>query len=529
MSSTSASARLGDQVPALSSAAVKPVTAEKHTYAQILKSTALIGGSSAINIAFGIIRTKAMALFLGPAGVGIMGLYNSIAELTQSAAGMGIQNSGVRQIAAAVGSGDANQVARTTTVLRRISVLLGLLGAVVLLVFSRQISRLSFGTDAYVAGVALLSLAVMFRLISLGQGALVQGMRNIADLARMSVLAAVFGTVISIPVVYFFREKGIVPSLVAVNAVLIATSWWYSRKIHVPSTSMRLAEMFSETSALLKLGLAFMASSFLTMGAAYAVRIIVLRNTGVEAAGLYQASWALGGLYVGFILQAMGADFYPRLTAVCEQDDECNRLVNEQAQISWLLAGPGVLATLTLAPLVIALFYSAKFGPAVTLLRWICLGMTLRVVAWPMGYIVLAKGARTIFVWTEVAATVVHVGLAWMLVARFGVNGAGAAFFGLYVWHSLLIYVVVRRLSGFHWSATNQKLGMLFLPLTAIVFASFYLVPFWAATLIGIAAVCLTSAYSLRRLMTLLPIDSMPKPVRAILTRIRWMGAAHVS
>ena len=50
------------------------------------------------------------------------------------------------------------------------------------------------------------------------------------------------------------------------------------------------------------------------MGAAYTIRLIVLRNAGLEAAGLYQAAWVLGGLYVAFILQAMGADFYPRLT-----------------------------------------------------------------------------------------------------------------------------------------------------------------------------------------------------------------------
>ena len=54
-----------------------------------------------------------------------------------------------------------------------------------------------------------------------------------------------------------------------------------------------------------------MASGFLTMGAAYAVRTMVLRIVGVEAAGFYQSAWALGGLYVGIILQAMGADFYP--------------------------------------------------------------------------------------------------------------------------------------------------------------------------------------------------------------------------
>ena len=37
---------------------------DQHTYAQILKSAALIGGSSVVTIAFGIVRTKTMAVLL---------------------------------------------------------------------------------------------------------------------------------------------------------------------------------------------------------------------------------------------------------------------------------------------------------------------------------------------------------------------------------------------------------------------------------------------------------------------------------
>ena len=57
---------------------------------------------------------------------------------------------------------------------------------------------------------------------------------------------------------------------------------------------------------LLKLGFAFMASGLMMSGATYAVRVLVLREVGFEAAGLYQSAWTLGGLYVGFILDAMG-------------------------------------------------------------------------------------------------------------------------------------------------------------------------------------------------------------------------------
>lgn len=506
--------------------AVASPAAPTHTHAQILKSTAVIGGSSVVNIAFSIVRTKAMAVLLGPAGVGLLGLYGSIADLTQSLAGMGIQSSGVRQIAEAVGSGEEARIARTATVLRRVALFFGLLGAVLLVGFARAISVFTFGTDQRATAVALLSLAVLFREVSVGQTALIQGMRRIADLARLTVLGALFGTVISIPVVYVFRERGIVPSLVAVAAMSVLTSWWYSRKIQIQKPSMAVSAVAEEASALLKLGLAFMASGFLTMGAAYAIRMIVLRTAGFEAAGLYQSAWALGGLYVGFILQAMGADFYPRLTGVARNNTECNRLVNEQAQISVLLAGPGVIATLTFAPLVIAMFYSAAFAAAVPLLRWICLGMTLRVVAFPMGYIVLAKGERQIFFFTEVAAAVVHVGLAWLLVRRFGVNGSGAAFFGLYAWHAGLIYVIVHRLTGFEWSTSNRRLGLIFLPLTAIVFGSFYVLPSAFAMLVGIAMVCVSSIYSARSLVKLLPASSIPAPLRLWLPRLG-LGSAR--
>src|SRR6201993_2954236 len=98
--------------------AVQVAPKEKHTYGQILKSSALIGGSSVLNVAIGILRTKVMAILLGPAGVGLVGLYSSITDLTQSVAGMGVNSSGVRQIAEAVGSGDKERIALTAGVLR---------------------------------------------------------------------------------------------------------------------------------------------------------------------------------------------------------------------------------------------------------------------------------------------------------------------------------------------------------------------------------------------------------------------------
>src|ERR1700759_5457105 len=108
-----------DEQSSTSSAERQP----EQTYGQILKSTAIVGGSTVLNVGIGIVRTKIMVLLLGPAGFGLAGLYTSIITLTQSIAGMGVNSSGVRQIAEAAGSNDQDRVARTAIVLRRSSLI----------------------------------------------------------------------------------------------------------------------------------------------------------------------------------------------------------------------------------------------------------------------------------------------------------------------------------------------------------------------------------------------------------------------
>jgi PST family polysaccharide transporter len=136
-----------------------------------------------------------------------------------------------------------------------------------------------------------------------------------------------------------------------------------------------------------------------------------------------------------------------------------------------------------------------------------------------MGFIVLAKGARSIFFWTELAATLVHVGLALLFIPRLGTAGAGIAFFGLYVWHSILIYVIVRRLTGFRWSAANRRHILLFLPASASVSAAFLLLPLWPAIVLGTVLAALSGIYSLRMLLDLLPRESLPAPLRGWITK----------
>ena len=160
---------------------------------------------------------------------------------------------------------------------------------------------------------------------------------------------------------------------------------------------MNWGETWTIAKGLLGLGLAFMLSGLFGAASVYLNRVIISDGLGVEAAGIYMAAWTLAGYYVRFILQALAADYYPRLTAVAGNREQCNRMINEQVEVALTLALPGVMATLALAPLVIELFYSSRFAQAVLILRWQTLGVLLQVIWLPLGFVILAQAQPDVF------------------------------------------------------------------------------------------------------------------------------------
>lgn len=491
------------------------------SYGQILKSSAVIGGSSAVTLVLGMVRAKAIALLLGTGGYGLWGICNSIVELSQTIVGMGMNGSGVRQIAEATGSGDEQRIARTVITLRRVSRVLGAVGAILLAVFSRRVALFSFGDAGYAPMVAVLSLTVLCNIISQGQNALLQGVRRIADMAKDKVLGAIFSTLVCIPIIYFFRERGIAWALVSVAGFSVLTSWFFARRVKVVSIKMRVADFFNETGELFKLGAVFLTTGLMVVGVNYCINIILMRRMDANAVGLYGAAWLVGGYFAGFVLQAMGTDFYPRLTAIAGDHAKCNQLVNEQTEIGILLAGPGMVATLTFAPWAIQILQSAKFLPAVDVLRWISLGILLRVIAWPMGFIMLAKNAKTVFFLSELGSSATYLAMVWFAVGHWGVNGVGMAFVAMYVLYIIAVYAISRKLTGFIWSRASWQLISSYLTLALVVSVAFYFLGELAATIIGVMVMSGMAVYSIRKIASLLPPERFPRRFRRLLVKLR--------
>lgn len=481
--------------------------ADSSSHVEALKSSLVIGGSTAVVMILRMVRTKVVAVILGPGGVGIEAILDSVATLSRTIVDLGVSSSGVRQVAAAVGSGQAHVIARTVYALRRVCFVLGTVGAATLFLSRHYISRLAFGNDEHATSIGLLSFMLLLGAVTGGQGALLQGMRRIADLARVNIVGTLVSVVVTIPIVLIWDARGIPYYMVLAACASGLVSWSYARRVHVERLTLSSSEVWREARGLLRLGSAFMASGVMSAGALFVLRALVARTEGAAGTGQFQAATALSMVYVGFIVQAMGTDFYPRLTAAASDRVRSNRLVNEQSEVALLLALPGVLATIAFAPWVVRLLYSNRFDQAAEILCWQMTGNFLRLASWPMGNILLAQGRGTLFVLTDAAAWTVYLALAWIGLRWFGLPGMGMAFFGLYAFHVALIAIVVATCFGFRWSAANLRLLTVGGCMVSATLVSRMSLAEPLATIVGAGFTAAAVVLSLNNLIAILGVD----------------------
>lgn len=88
----------------------------------------LIGGAQAVNILISLLRMKLLALMVGPIGVGLLAIYSNLQSTVGTLAGLGLGNSGVREIAAS--KNDPAVLSRVRFVLLAASVVQGALAMV---------------------------------------------------------------------------------------------------------------------------------------------------------------------------------------------------------------------------------------------------------------------------------------------------------------------------------------------------------------------------------------------------------------
>lgn len=462
----------------------------------ILKAMGIFGGVQVLTILCSIIRTKLVALWIGPLGVGLFGIYNQALEMMNTATNLGVRNSSVRDISQAVEQRDESLISRIITVVRRWSLWLGLGGALITMGMAPLLSRFSFGDYTHEWHFVALAIAVLFMALTNGEYAVLQGLSKLKRLARVTVSGVVGGLLISIPLFYFLREDSVLPSIIVYALCVVVAALIYKDKEYPPAeVAPRDVERLG--AGFIKLGVFMTLGTFVSMLTSYIFVSWLNLYSGTESVGFYQAGYTLIVKYAGLVFTALGMEFYPRLARVANSAQRIRVFVSQEMNIAFMVLSPCLLAFILLRSQLVWFLYSKEFEVILTYISWGVVGTVLRAVSWCMAFVMLAKGDGKTFLVTESLSAVFGLVLNVVCYIWWGVDGLGYAYLAWYAIYTIIVGVVYFKVYNLTLSVKcYRNLTATLLVCVAAVLAMQLGMWYFALIIFAVAApLCLRMAY----------------------------------
>lgn len=423
------------------------------SYQHILKYTGMFGGVQGLNIGLGLVRTKLIALLLGPSGMGLASLFNTTVGFVSQATNLGVSFSAVRHLSSLYDAGDVSVLAHFVKVVRGWSLLTALLGMLVCVMIGPLLSQTTFAWGNHSLHFMLLAPAVGMLAITGGETAILKAMRSLGALASVQVLAVVAALVISIPIYYFFGESGIVPVIVLMALATMLLTVRHSYRL-VPLQLSGAKGMLGEGMEMVRLGVAFTLAAVIGSASELFIRSYLNVVGDLDVLGLYNAGYMLTLTYAGMVFSAMEADFFPRLSGVQHDIAATNECVNRQMEVSLLLLSPMLAALMLSLPILIPLLFSAQFLPVVEMGQVATLAMYLKVMTLPVAYITLARGYSLSYLFLETSYYVAFVVLFIVGYEHWGLYGTGVAVALAHLFEYVLVNGYAYKKYGYRFSAT---------------------------------------------------------------------------
>lgn len=469
------------------------------SYRHILKYTGIFGGVQGLNVLIGLVRTKLVAILLGPSGMGLASLFNTTVGFVSQATNLGLPISAVRQMSELYDRGDQEAINHFVKVIRGWSLLTALVGMLVCVAIGPFLSQTTFAWGDHSLHFMLLSPAVGMMAITGGETTILKGMRKLGSIAIIQVLAVVAALAISVPVYYVFGESGIVPVIVMMAFATMVLTLKQSLKL-IPLRLRGAKGMLGEGMEMVRLGVAFTLAAVIGTASEMLIRSYLNVTGDLDVLGLYNAGYMLTITYAGVVFSAMEADYYPRLSAVQHDIEATNETVNRQMKVSLLLISPMLAALIIALPLLVPMLFSGKFLPVVGMAQVAALAMYMKVLTLPVAYITLARGYSLSYLFLESCYFVVFVVLIIVGYQYWGLFGTGLAITLAHVFEYVLVNGYAYKKYGYRSSATvygyaivQVALGLLAYILTLV--ADGYL--YWS---IGALIVILSGLLSLKAL-----------------------------
>ncbi len=410
----------------------------------LFKTSFWNGIATTVRILTGLISNKIIAVYLGPAGVAMLGQFQNFTTIANSVAGFGI-NSGVTKYLAEYKTEENKRIEILSTGLK-ITLGATLLSTVGIFIGAKYLSVNLLGSNEYVSlfyifGVTLFLFTLNGFLISV-----LNGYKDFKKIISVNLTSSVVGLAITIILVIQLGIYGALlgtilsTTLIAfVTMSLVRRSSWFKRQHFLSKYS---SDAFKKLS---KYTLMAFTSMFAVTYIQLTVRTHIINSLSIEEAGYWQGITKISSIYLMLVTTTLSLYYLPRLSEIKETSELRREIIKGYKfllPITLFIVGGifffrGFITNLLFAP---------NFQPMEQLYLFQLLGDVFKISSWLIAFIMVAKSMTTTFIITEIAFGLSFYVLTIIFLNIYGVVGVTYAYCINYFCYLVLMNVIFKKL-----------------------------------------------------------------------------------
>lgn len=413
----------------------------------IIRNVGIFGGAQVFSVLAALVRTKVAAVFVGTIGIGTSAIYNTVGNFFSNFAGLGLSSSGVKFLSEAFATGDENCLKKEVSSLRGLGMFCAIAGFLLCVLFSPLLSKIYFQDFSYTLYFCLLSIFVVSMILSGIEMAILKACQKTRYLAMSAILTAIVSVAVSVPFYIFCGVKGIIWAIVIsgfigalITCIYGLKTVKFERNISCFAHGHLHFNIDKTYKPLIILGIAFLAGGVIATGAEMILQWYFSVVASISIIGLYKAGYQLSITYTGMIFAAVGNDFYPRLSAISNDQKERNILINRQIKALVLVTVPVIIVFVLLVPYLLPLLFDDTFTPVTRMVQIASLSIIIKAISLPLNFLPLALGKSKDYIFLE--------GIFWLFLVVcvaigyniWELNGAGA---GILLGHVIELFIIL--------------------------------------------------------------------------------------
>ncbi|MBS1520090.1 MAG: O-antigen translocase [Bacteroidetes bacterium] len=411
---------------------------------KLVKTTLFSSIITFVRIGSGFVSSKIVAILTGPAGVAIIGAFSNFISIVLIFAN-GAINTGVVKYTAEY-DGDEDQLKSLFSTSLKISVYCSAIIGLLLILLAPYCSEWLLITGLYTNVIRVLGITIVLYSLNTLLISILNGKGQIKSYTIVNAAGSIIGLIMTVVLVYFYNVQGALYSLVLtpsivffVTASLIIKTQWFKWDYFKQAFNKAIGKKLSHFS------LMALVSAITVPVSEIILRNMVIAKVSINSAGYWQGMMKVSDGYLLLITTSLSTYYLPKLSSLKTTEE-----LRKEIFSGYKIILPAVLvsccAIYFLRFLIIRILYTPDFLQMESLFIWQLAGDFLKISAWILAYLMLAKAMTKVFIFTEIIFNVSYVVLGYVFLNIFHLKGVTMAFAANYFIYLVTMVLIFRKL-----------------------------------------------------------------------------------